>query len=44
MRSHKSFLTGRLKGDQVKWIDIAAGNLMRNSDQKRQVVVATRND
>ena len=34
----------RLKGDNVKWIDIAAGNLLRHSDGRREVVVALRND
>ena len=33
-----------LTGDQVKWIDIAAGNLLRHSDGTRDVVVATRNN
>jgi len=39
--------TDRLQGDQVKWIDIAAGNLLRRTgDQRdvRDVVVVTRND
>ena len=36
--------TDRLKGDNVKWIDIAAGNLLRHSDARRDVVIATRND
>jgi hypothetical protein len=40
----------RLKGDNVKWIDIAAGNLARHPNAaldppaKRDVVIATRND